>query len=421
MALVCTALAAARRGFIAALSLVLLSAPLAAQAVELAKLAASDGTPDSRFGYALAIEGDRIVVGAPGVELASDAGAAYVFERRPHSGWIEVAKLTASNPQPEGHFGRTVAMSGNRVIIGAGAFFGVPTLGQAYVFERSASGDWLQVAELEPSDGAQGLGQAFGTSVALDGDRALVGAPADKPLDSPGAAYLFEHQPDGAWTQVEKLKPMTVYPYGHAGSSVALDGDRVLLGAPWDDFGFDAKGCSQVGSVAVFERDPFGGWTETEEFQALDAFCYGFFGSGLSLEKDRALVGSNGDDWIPFNAGSAYIFERTSLGWRQVAKLVAPDGSESDYFGGGVLSRDWALVRASKSYQSSDPGKAYLFRRHLNGEWLLAAEIGSSTGTASENFGDVVALQDGRAVIGAPSGDGVVPGTGIAYVFDLGH
>jgi hypothetical protein len=387
-----------------------------AQVVEQAVLAAQDGTARSAFGSALAIEGDRIVVGVPDDdEQALDAGAVYIFERRLHFGWVEVAKLMATHPAPEGHFGRSLSLQGDRVLIGALDFPGDPHLGRAYVFERSAAGAWEAVAEFEPGDGAQGLGGNFAIDVALDGDRALIGA--QEAYVTGGAGYVFERAASGVWLQTAKLSPPTVVGIGLAGTSVALEGDVALLGSPWDD---DPAGCLHTGSVVVFERDPHGGWVETQEIHSSEELCGGTFGHGLALDGDRALVGCPNYNADP-HTGSAYIFQRNSSGiWQQAAKLVAPDASETIFFGGGALSRDWALVRSAKYYKLHAPGKAYLFHRQPNGDWPLAAKIESSADTASEGFGGVVAMSENRAVIGAPTGDGVEPGTGIAYVLEFG-
>lgn len=386
-----------------------------AQVVEQAVLAAQDGTARSAFGSALAIEGDRIMVGAPDDdEQAVDAGAVYVFERRPHFGWVEVAKLTATHPASGAHFGRSLSLSGDRVLIGAGNFFVDPNPDLAYVFERSVAGAWEQVAELAPGDVAQGLGGNFSVDVALEGDRALIGA--QEAYVTGGAGYIFERASSGAWLQTAKLSPPTVVGIGLTGSSVALDGDVALLGSPWDD---DPAGCLHTGSVVVFEHDPHGYWVETQEIHSSEELCGGTLGHGLALDGDRALAGCPNYNADP-HAGSAYIFQRDSSGiWQQATKLVAPDPSETIYFGGGALSRDWALVR-SGNYELHAPGKAYLFHRQPHGDWLLAAKIESSADIASEGFGGVVAMWENRAVIGAPTGDGVEPGAGIAYVFEFG-
>ena len=388
-----------------------------AQVIEQAVLAAQDGTAGSAFGSALAIEGDRIVVGAPDDdEQAPDAGAVYVFERRLHFGWVEVAKLTATHPVSGGHFGRSLSLSGDRVLIGAWDPLGDPHLGRAYVFELSAARTWEAVAELEPGDGAQGLGGNFAIDVALDGDRALIGA--QEAYVTGGAGYVFDRAASGAWLQTAKLSPPTVVGIGLTGSSVALEGNVVLLGSPWDD---DPAGCVHTGSVVVFERDPHGSWVETQEIHSSEDLCGGTLGDALALDGNRALVGCLGDDAFGSYSGSAYIFQRDSSGiWHQAAKLVAPDANEHDFFGGGALSRDWALVRSAKYYESHEPGKAYLYHRQPHGDWPLAAEIGASGDIASESFGGVVAMWENRAVIGAPTGDGAAPITGIAYVFEFG-
>jgi hypothetical protein len=150
-----------------------------------AKLLASDGYNYTIFGWSVAISGDTVVVGAPEPPRRS----AYVFERDGSGNWVEVAKLPPSGGFDYDQWGRSVAVSGNTIVVGGfdgdcrghGCLFG-----SAEVFERDGVGAWAQAAKLLASDLAASDG--FGSSVAVSGDTVMVGI-------GPGhsaSAYGFE-------------------------------------------------------------------------------------------------------------------------------------------------------------------------------------------------------------------------------------
>jgi hypothetical protein len=160
---------------------------------EVAKLLASDGAADDEFGESVAISGDYAIVGAyRDDDNGTDSGSAYVFERDGSGNWAEVTKLLASDGAADDDFGESVAISGDYAIVGAPIDDDNGTdSGSAYVFERDGTGNWTEVAKLLASDGA--TSDYFGTSVAISGDYAIVGAylDDDNGTDS-GSAYIFE-------------------------------------------------------------------------------------------------------------------------------------------------------------------------------------------------------------------------------------
>ena len=178
----------------------------AALLTEVRKLLASDAQASDLFGVSVAVSGDTAVVGAlQEDDGGADAGAAYVF-RRDQGGtdnWGEVTKLTASDAQASDQFGYRVAVSGDTAVVGAWAEdAGGVNAGAAYVFRRDEGGadNWGQVTKLTASD-AQ-AGDAFGNSVAVSGDTAIVGAPLEDAEGSDvGAAYVFQ-QPAPASPQL---------------------------------------------------------------------------------------------------------------------------------------------------------------------------------------------------------------------------
>ncbi len=188
------------------------------------ELLPSDGFTSGHFGSAVDLEGDRAVVASPTRDRV------YVFERAAGV-WTERAILQASDGASGDDFGASVSLSGDRLLVGAPRHTDLGALsGAAYVF-RSVSGTWQEEQELLASNGS--FNDRFGEAVALDGDRALVGAPRAGD-DLRGAVYAFERGRTG-WSEVQTLFPAEGGALDVFGTAVALDGERALVGAPRED------------------------------------------------------------------------------------------------------------------------------------------------------------------------------------------
>jgi len=413
-----------------------LASPLAAQALELQKLRAGDGGAQDSFGGAIALFGERALIGA---ELdnhsgRADAGSAYVFARDAAGVWAQSARLTAADRAANDHFGTAVALGRDRALVGADGDDDQGSLsGSAYVFERDAAGAWQQEAKLLPGDGA--AFDIFGDALALSGTRALVGAPGNSERGpGAGAAYVFERGAGGGWVQVAKLMAADAAPQAFFGNSVALDGSRALIGAFSDD-----RAANNAGAVYVFELrpEPLGSslssitpggsirrasWRQVAKLTALDASAGAAFGCSVALSGERALAGAYGDDGSGTDAGAAYVFERASDGtWLQRARLVAPGDAAGDVLGAVVaLSGERALVAAvGDDAHGSDAGSAHVFVRSASGVWAWSEELRASDGSSPDGFGTGLAVRGDLALAGAPRADGLVLQSGAAYVFDL--
>lgn len=311
---------------------------------EVAKLTASDGRGGDQFGTRVALDGPTLVVGAPFVRATTDSGAAYVFERDPVDGsWDEVAKLVPSDRGANDRFGIAVTVDGGRVAVGSVDDELGPSAGAVYLFGRDQGGPgaWGQVTKITAPGGA--AGDYFGNGVSLSGDLLAVGKPQGQPLGpavGPGAVHLFREDPiDPALWVEEALLLASDGDFGNLfGYSVALDGNRVVAGAPAED----GRG-SDAGAAYVYERD-FGGpdaWGEIRKISAFDGEPNDSFGYAVDLEGDRAVVGAFLSDGAGNNRGSAHVFVRDFNRdgkelWRQEAKLVASDPQSGDSLGVSV-------------------------------------------------------------------------------------
>jgi hypothetical protein len=181
------------------------------------KLVASDGAPNAYFGYATALSGSTLLVGAWGAEPGGNdmQGSVYVFDGAGGS-WTQTQILTASDGSPHDKFGHSVALQGSTALIGADGWSAATAQGAVYAFDGSA-GTFIETQRFVASDGAPSY--QFGLPVALDGDTALVGSWLWRSPDSkmPGKAYFFQF--DGTPPQ----------PYTVGGTVSGLVGDGLVL------------------------------------------------------------------------------------------------------------------------------------------------------------------------------------------------
>jgi len=209
--------------------------------VEVAKLSAADAASGDYFGYSVAIDGDTVVVGVYGDDDGGiDSGSVYVFRTSDGGAtYGQVAKLTAADAASGDYFGNSVAIDGDTVVIGAwGDDDGGIDSGSVYVFRTSDGGaTYGQVAKLTAADAASG--DYFGRSVAIDGATVVVGAYGDDDGGSAsGSVYVFRTSDGGAtYGQAAKLTAADAAASDWFGYSVAIDGATVVIGAPYDDDG----------------------------------------------------------------------------------------------------------------------------------------------------------------------------------------
>ena len=313
------------------------------------KLTASDAAETDSFGHSVSISGDFAVVGARlNDDSGTSSGSAYVFNRDQGGAdnWGEVKKLTASDATAGHQFGISVAIAGDVVVVGA---HGGPN-GSAYVFERNEGGanNFGETKKLVASDGS--AGDQFGNAVAISGDTAIVGAMGDdNPMGDAGSAYIFDRNQGGTnnWGEVQKLSASDADNSDQFGQSVAISGDTVIVGTMFND---DAG--TSTGSAYIFRQNEGGtnNWGEVKKLTASDAVGGDQFGRSVSISGDKAIIGANGNDDVPDNSGSVYIFGQNEGGtnnWGEVEKLTATDAAANDQFGFSVaISADTAIVGA---------------------------------------------------------------------------
>ncbi|MBN1846241.1 MAG: FG-GAP repeat protein [Sedimentisphaerales bacterium] len=240
--------------------------------VEQAKLLASDGSDYNYFGCSVAVSGDTVAIGAYyDDDNGYASGSAYIF-RFNGLNWVEQAKLLASDGSEYDRFGWSVSISGDMVVIGAyHDEDNGNNSGSAYVF-RFDGLNWIQEQKLTASDGA--ADDRFGTSVAICGDTAVIGAYLD---DDKGSVYVFNF--DGAsWQQRRKLSASDGEENDLFGMSAAISGDTVVVGAHYDDDNGPDSGSAYVFGLALNPGD-------LDRDNDVDLFDFGLL-AGFWLDDD---------------------------------------------------------------------------------------------------------------------------------------
>lgn len=383
-----------------------------------AKLIGPNGGAIEEFGYSVAIDGDTAVIGAPSGQINGRFyGLVYVFTLS-DGAWSFTAQLTAGGFSENSRAGLSVAIDGDTIVVGAPGDYnrlksapkGVIThsrSGSAYVFTKP-SGGWVsthEAAKLVAPD--LGDYRGFGYSVAVNGDTVVVGS------EEGGAAYVFT-KPGGGWVDSFNAAKLTAPGEARLGNAVDIDGDTIAVGGGTSD----ANDPYSASVVHVFTK-PAGGWANSS--RAVDLTTPytqrgNGFGLSVSFGGDTLVVGAPLEDGKEREEGAAYVFSKTSEGWTSTSsavRLTSPDGGLSHQFGKS------AAVEGDRILIGSRRGAAYVFTRLGGSDDLTLDRITSPDGDAYGWFGWTLDLDGDTAVIGSPYfGDSSRPGS--VYLVQLG-
>ncbi|HEU5170459.1 MAG TPA: choice-of-anchor B family protein, partial [Gemmatimonadales bacterium] len=361
------------------------------------------------FATAIALQGQELFVGRTGGVQGfplnpSHPGAVHVFRRGGDGGWSEAAALSLDELTLGDQFASAIAVDGDLLAVGAPAH---GEAGAVYLFERRGGG-WRPAGKLEPPAGARGKGDEFGRSLALQGTLLVVGAPSHE--DSRGAVYAYRRDGKGNWSA-----PVTVGAGAAAndryGRSLALAGDRLLVGAPGphaSQVGPQDSLQPKPGAAIVYRAGRDGRWTEETRlgFGADSAIGFGF---GVHLSATEALVGA------PGGAGAVYAFTRKGDEWTPAGRLVAAAPEPGSYFG-FTLARTGSTVFVGAELANQNTGRVHVFERSGDG-WRETQQLETKKSGFAAQFGASMAAAGDIAVIGSPLND-FFEGTAVAYARD---
>jgi hypothetical protein len=387
------------------------------------RLTATDGAAGDNLGFSVAVAGDIAVVGAPTAGVGSNVGqgAVYVF-KRVGDRWEQTARLTATDGAANDDLGFSVALAGDTILVGA-PFDDVGAnadQGSVYTFAATGAAARTETAKLTATDGEPR--DELGTSVALAGDTIVAGAPVDSVGANPnreGSVYTFAAAGAATRTETAKLTATDGEPGDGLGTSVALAGDTIAAGAPFDTVG--ASGFR--GSVYTFAATGAATRTETAKLTASDGAADDALGWSVALAGDTIAAGAPFDSvGANANQGSVYTFAATGAATRtQTAKLTATDGTASDQLGRSVaLAGDTIAAGAPFDTVGANAfqGSSYTFAATGAAARTETAKLNATDGAAGDTLGWSVALAGDTIVAGARSDNvGANADQGSASVF----
>jgi hypothetical protein len=327
---------------------------------------ASNTDANDEFGYSIALDGDTLVVGAPGEasvatsvngnqqdNSAANSGAVYVFVRDIDGKWNQQAYLKGSQSATNHRFGSSVALQGDTIVIGAPSYKGNPAtmVGTAYIFTRSGT-TWSEQAVLQDSNAT--LGDWYGISVAIEDGWIAVAAPNR----NPEIIQLFKRNSTGQWQQQAQITAPLSAQGSLFGYAMDFDQGKLAVGAPHGD------------SVAyLFEPNAAGTWLEIAQIELENAKDASSFGMSVDLDGDRLLVGApEMGYWTPPNQpltigypdtnSSAYLFTRTDAGWKRQIDFTPGDnwGGIFSLYGWSVILEDGDLLISALSDDTVSAG-----------------------------------------------------------------
>ena len=275
-----------------------------------------------QFGNSVAVSGNRVVVGAFSDDTgARDAGSVYVFDL---SGGVATLAATINNPYPDAddYFGISVAISGDKLVVGAsGDNSGANYSGSAYLFDLSAG---LPVLAASIGNPAPALQDRFGSTVAIDGNTVVIGAPSDDAgATNAGSVYLYDVS-SGSATLTRTVNNPTPVSGDSFGNAIAVRGNRMVIGASSDD-----TGASNAGSAYLYT---LAGGTATlaATINNPGPAADDRFGQAVSIDGNTVVVGAYTDDTGASNAGSAYVYNLIGNSAQLLATINNPVPSTND-------------------------------------------------------------------------------------------
>ncbi len=430
------------------------------------------------FGESVAISGDTMVVGvskessnqttitngatASANNSAAGSGAVYVYVRTGTT-WTQQAYIKASNAAAGDAFGKSVAIDGDTIVVGAPledstatgvsstVALGIPTAtdsGAVYIYKRTGT-TWVLEAYAKASNSVAGIG--FGSSVAINANTVVVGAPSESSnatgtsvaasgnTATPGAGAAYVYTRSGTtWSLESYLKSATNRAVAF-GTTVSVSVDTIAVGAPFDSSnltsivngtgGSNNTSKSNSGAAYVFTRSATV-WTQQAYMKASNADAADKFGSTISVSGDLVVVGAPYEssnvtgasattslDNSKAASGAAYVYSRTGTTWTEESYLKAANSTAGNHFGTSVAiegslilvgapdenASDTSVIQggtASSNLSASSSGAAYLYRR-TGTSWAELAYLKAPNTDSGDALGASCAISGSSLAVGA--------------------
>ncbi len=305
-----------------------------------------------------------------------------------------LAELHAPSPKAGDYFGGGVAIEGNRLVV-------LALSAEAFVFELQGA-TWVLAATITGPPGT-----TYFSSVALDGDRILIGSGVALVGGvQTGAAFIYELQ-GATWVLVATLTAPNAAAFDDFGTSVALEEDVAVVSAP----GADAGSVLDAGLVHVFQHVA-GSWSHAHQIEAVDPTTSASFGRAVALWQDRLVVGARRANGASLLSGAVYVYGRHLGAWSQVAKLMPPGTTQGDQVGFDVAVHGTTIAIGGNEEISG----VWVYEE-VSPFWVLSDHL-FPTQVPNMGFGPSVALDGDTLVVGSPRDDQVAWDAGATYVFE---
>jgi len=356
---------------------------------------------DSTFGQALAsrIEGVEVVaaVGAPAAQGAR--GAVELVAVGPSSA-VSIARLAPADLLPNERSGFAVALTQDMVVVGSP--FASSAIGKVRLYERTPTGVGAPIVLTSPDPATS---DAFGHAVAATSDWLAIGEPLD---DDGGAAvdrgvvHLYRPDPNGGWVPHARIVAPDATAGDTFGYTLAMDEGTLVIASRYADVG----ALQQAGAVWTVELGPGGAVGVPERVQAPDPGAYEWFGASVAIEGGTLVVGACRDtiSSAASEQGTVRVFGRTAGRWDQRAMLVSPGAATQDRFGNSVaIDQGRILVGADGQDPSSVSlaGRLHLFRAESGG-WVHDQALETLDPGVNQGLGVSCALHGAHVLGGAP-------------------
>lgn len=359
--------------------------------------AAADGGPAAALkisvqGTSLACSGDTLAIGASEAIYARDgtwAGAVYVY-RHTAAGWRFEGRLFAPHPSGYSRFGISVAIDGD-VLLVADARYSGSDRSRVYAYQRT-NGHWRFKQMLTPA-GDVAARRGLGTSMAVSGNAAVLGAPSAKVGGQmkAGAAFVFKLQ-GSRWIRAGRIASPHVGGADAFGSAVALRGSTAIIGAPFDD---DVAGVDSGGAYVFAPRD--GVWKCRQRLKVGAKGAHAQFGSSIAMDAGRAVVAAP-----RLGRGAAFVYARGARGWRKQAGLLPLKATVGGFATSVAIGGRTVIVGAPLTgavfERSKRPGAVYQYVR-TNGAWRRADVLGLGEMEGQSGVGSGVGILGRQFVV----------------------
>lgn len=372
-----------------------------------------------QFGFSIALDGTHLLAGVPLKDIgASNAGSVLLYQLAGATPTTPVATLVNPHPASSDNFGSAVALQGQRFVVGVALDDATgANAGRAYVYDFSSGypSTFSQVLD-NPNPVAN---DQYGYSVAVHGARVTVGCPYnDAIVKDSGRAYVYDMLAAQPTTPMAVLTRPGPAIEDRLSLSLAMHGNRVIAAVPYDD-----TDASNAGALAVFDLGSGTPGTPVALLRSASPAAGDFFGASVCISGTRMVVGARLEDTNSTNAGSAFVYELAGPTPTQPLLILRnPNPSNGDEFGQSVaISGQRVAVSAPYADPGDirDSGSVYVFELDAPQPHLPVLTLANPEPAVSDQFGTALCLSGERLAVGARLDDAQATNSGSVYVYDF--